>query len=65
MTTITSSEQQLLQNVRAKADELAKLLQEANASGFNVTFNINGAIGACDRFDVFKMVPVDMKMEAN
>jgi len=65
MTAITSAEMHLLQNVRAKADELARLIQDANAAGLTIVFNINPPMGACDRFDVFKMVPVDMKLSAH
>ena len=37
---LTTTEMQMLQNIRVKADELAHMVKEANASGFNVTFNI-------------------------
>lgn len=65
MTTITSFEMQMLQTLRAKADELARLMQEANTAGFNINFNLNAALGACDKFDVCRLVPVDLKMGAN
>lgn len=62
---VTASDMQLLQGIRAKADELAKLVQQANAGGFNVTFNMNSATGTCDVFDVFKMVKVDLRSVSN
>lgn len=67
MSTFTPSpaDQQLLQTIRAKADELARLIQQAGESGLTVQFNINGQIGACDVFNVFKMVPVDLRSGAN
>ena len=65
MTTLTTTEMQTLHNIRAKVDELAHLIQEANAAGFHINFNINPMIGACDRFDVFKMQLVDLRMGAN
>ena len=65
MTTLTTMEMQTLHGIRAKVDELAHLIQEANAAGFQINFNINPMIGSCDRFDVFKMMPIDLKMGAN
>jgi hypothetical protein len=62
---ITSDEMAMLQSIRHKTDELARLLQDANAKGFTITFNINPALGACDQFQVFKMMPVDLRSAAN
>ena len=62
---ITSSEMQMLQTLRAKADEVARLLQEAIAAGFSVQLNMNGQIGACDVFEVHKMMKVDLRGSAN
>ena len=65
MTGLTSTEMQMLQSLRAKADDLARALQEANAAGFQVQFNMNAAIGACDQFDVFKLQKIDLRGSAN
>jgi hypothetical protein len=62
---ITSQEMAMLQNIRAKADELSRLWQEANAAGFNLTININPMLGACDNFQVHKMVPIDLRSASN
>lgn len=62
---LSSQEQQLLHATRAKADELARLVQQAAEAGFTVQFNINAVNGSCDIFNVFKMVPVDMRAGAN
>ena len=62
---LASCEQQMLRNIHVKADELCLLVQEANNAGFNVTFNLNPILGACDRFDVHKMVAIDLKGGAN
>jgi hypothetical protein len=62
---ISDKDRELLNFIRARADELAALVQEAGRQGFTINYQINGAIGACDRFDVFKMVPVDMRSGAN
>ena len=62
---LTSAETQMLQNIRARADELARLIHEANQAGFTINFNMNGAIGSCDLFDVFRMVKIDMRSGAN
>ena len=61
----TPSEREMLQNIHIKADELARAIHEANAAGFQIQFNINPLIGACDQFSVVKMVPVDLKGSAN
>jgi hypothetical protein len=65
MSSLSTTEMQMLHDIRAKADDLARLIQEAGAAGFTIQFNINGQIGACDLFNVFRMVPVDLKMGAN
>jgi hypothetical protein len=65
MTALTNAEIAMLQNIRAKADELARLVQEVNAAGFNIAMNMNFAAGACDQFDVHKMVKVDLRGSAN
>ena len=65
MTALTNSETQMLQNIRARADELARLIQEANQAGFTVTFNMSSATGSCDVFDVFRLVKIDMRSAAN
>ena len=65
MTALTSAETQMLQTIRTRADELARLVSEANAAGFTISFNINGATGSCDVFDVFRMVKIDMRSGAN
>lgn len=65
MTVTTSSEIEMLQKIRAHADELARLIQEANAAGLHINFNINAAVGACDVFDAFKMVKIDLRGSAN
>lgn len=62
---VSTTEREMLHAIHVKADELARLLQEANAQGFHVNFNINAMLGACDRFDVVKMVPIDLKGGAN
>ena len=62
---LSSMDQQLLFAIRERADDLARLLQKASESGFTVQFNINGQIGACDVFNVFKLVPVDLRSAAN
>ena len=62
---ISAQEQAMLQNIRTKADDLSRLINEAMQAGFTINFNINGVVGSCDRFDVYKMVPVDMKAAAN
>lgn len=62
---ITTTEQQMLRDIHAKADELCRMIGEANNLGFNVTFNLNPLVGACDRFDVHKMVAIDLKGGAN
>ena len=62
---LTSQETQMLQAIRAKADELARLVHEANAAGFQINFNMNTQIGACDQFNVFKMVAIDLRSAAN
>ena len=62
---VTAAEQQMLQTIRTKADELARLVNEAAQAGFTINYQINGAIGACDVFNVFRMVPVDLKGAAN
>jgi len=63
--TVTSQEQAMLQNIRTRADELARLVLEAAQQGFTINYSLNGAIGACDRFDVYRMEPVDIKAAAN
>lgn len=65
MTTVTTSEMAMLQNIRAKADELSHLLHDASLAGFNVILNLNGATGTVDVFNVFKMMPIDLKAGAN
>jgi Tfp pilus assembly protein PilV len=65
MITVTAEEQAMLQNIRVKADELAQLVNHAMQAGYTINFNINSIIGACDRFDVYKMTPIDMKAAAN
>jgi hypothetical protein len=62
---ITPSERELLHAIHVKADELARMLQEANGMGFHVNFNMNPLLGTCDRFDVVKMVSIDLKGGAN
>jgi hypothetical protein len=62
---ISSTEIQMLQTIRARADDLARLIQEANMAGFNIAMNMNFSIGACDQFDVHKMVKVDLRGSAN
>lgn len=62
---ITIDERAMLNAIRVLADELARRVCEAAQAGFTINYQINGAIGACDRFDVFKMVPVDMRSGAN
>jgi len=54
-----------VRGVGERADDLARLLQKASESGFTVRFNINGQLGACDVFNVFKLVPVDLRSAAN
>ncbi len=65
ITNVTSEEMAMLQNVRAKADELSKLWQDAMAAGFQLTININPLLGACDNFRVHKMVPIDLRSSSN
>lgn len=65
MSTVTSAEMAMLQNIRAKADELARPWQEAIAQGFAINFNLNPHIGACDNFAAHKMVPIDLRASAN
>jgi Tfp pilus assembly protein PilV len=62
---VTAEEQAMLQNIRVKADELAKLVNEAAQAGYTINYSVNGATGHCDRFDVYKMMPIDMKAAAN
>ena len=47
------------------ADELARLIHEANAAGIHINFNMNTQAGACDVFDAYKMVKVDLRGSAN
>lgn len=58
---ITTSEREMLSAIHIKADELARAIQEANAAGFQIHFNLNPGVGACDSFNVVKMVPIDLK----
>lgn len=62
---LTAQEQQMLHHIRERVDELARLIQQANEAGFTVNFNLNTVLGCADRFDVYKMMPVDMKAGAN
>ena len=62
---VTQAEQGMLRTLHAKADELCRLWQEALTAGFSINMNLNPHIGACDRFDVHKMVPVDLRSAAN
>jgi hypothetical protein len=65
MTQLTESERTMLNQIRTMADELARRVKEAAEAGFTINYQINGAIGACDRFDIYKMTPVDMRGGAN
>ena len=62
---LSDQDRMLLHRIRVQADELARSIKDAGEAGFTIQFNINGAIGACDVFNVFKMVPVDMRAGAN
>lgn len=62
---ISSTDLQFLQDIRTKADDLARLLKEAAERGYQVNLGLNGTIGACDVFQVHQMVPVDLRGSAN
>ena len=65
MSNVTAAEMQMLQDIRAKADDLARAIHEANTAGFTINFNINPTLSTCDRFNVFKMQPIDLRSAAN
>ena len=62
---ISTADRELLAAIRVKADELARMCKDACDRGYQVQFNLNGVIGACDVFNVHRLTPVDMRSSAN
>lgn len=62
---ITPEDAQMLNQIRVIADDLARRVQEAGQRGFTINYCINGITGSVDRFDVYRMVPVDLRGSAH
>lgn len=62
---VSNNDMQFLQDIRAKADELAGLLKEAAERGFQVALSLNGTAGACDVFTVHQLTAIDLRGSAN
>lgn len=64
MSNVNNADRLLLRDIKHKCEELARCCKAAGERGYIVSFNLNGAAGTVDNFEIKQMVPINVGLDS-